>query len=198
MTRWVVFDYGNVISEPNTDLDRLAALLSVPFERFATPYWAFRDAYDHGVPAGEYWRSVARELDRELTDDQVRELTAVDTEGWMVTSPAALALVEELAAAAVPLALLSNAPSAFGRAVEAQPWAGHFRHLLFSGDLGVGKPAPAIWRALTDLLGTRDCVFFDDREENTAGATEAGLTGVHWRNAAHARAELARLGVLPS
>ncbi|MEU4806751.1 HAD family phosphatase [Actinosynnema sp. NPDC023587] len=197
MSRWVVFDYGNVISEANTNLDRLAGMLGVPPDRFATPYWAFRDAYDHGSPEVEYWRSVGRELGVEVSAERAVDLTAVDTEGWLVTSPAALALIGELAAAGVPLALLSNAPSAFGRIVARQPWTSHFRHLVFSGDLGVVKPAPAIWTALADLLGTRDCVFFDDREENTDGATEAGLVGVHWQGAAHARDRLVDLGVLP-
>ncbi|MEV0676761.1 HAD family phosphatase [Actinosynnema sp. NPDC050436] len=196
MSRWVVFDYGNVISETHADLDRLAALLAVPRERFTGPYWAFRDAYDRGEPEEEYWRSVGRAAGVEVSGELARELTAVDTEGWLVTSPASVALVEELAAAGVPLALLSNAPSAFGRAVARQPWARHFRHLVFSGDHGAAKPAPAIWAVLADRLGTRDCVFLDDREENVAGATEAGLTGIHWRTASHARAELVELGLL--
>ncbi|CCH35489.1 HAD-IA family hydrolase [Actinosynnema sp. NPDC047251] len=198
MTRWVVFDYGNVISEANANLDRLAAMLDSPPERFANPYWAFRNAYDHGASEVEYWQSVGRELDRRVSAEQALELTAVDTAGWLVTSPAALALIGELAAADVPLALLSNAPSSFGRIVAEQPWTEPFRHLVFSGDLGVIKPAPAIWTALADRLGTRDCVFFDDREENTDGATEAGLIGIHWRGAAHARDQLVALGVLPA
>ncbi len=196
MSRWVVFDYGRVISESTSALPGLAARLGVPEDRFAAAYWASRHAYDEGISDVEYWRSVGHDLGVEVSDEQAEGLTDLDNEGWLRTSPAALDLIAELAAADVPLALLSNAPSSLGRLVEEEPWAAHFRHLVFSGDLGVAKPAPAIWAALAGRLGTRDCVFFDDRAENVEGAVVAGLTGVLWRDAARAREELVALGVL--
>ncbi|WP_433266443.1 HAD family hydrolase [Actinosynnema sp. CS-041913] len=197
MSRWVVFDYGKVISETPA-LGALAARLGVSEDRFTPVYWASRNAYDHGLPDLEYWRSVADGLGVPMSEELADELTGLDAEGWLRPSPAAVELVVELAAADVPLALLSNAPSSFGRVVSAQPWTEHFRHLVFSGDLGVAKPEPAIWSALAAMLGTRDCVFFDDRPDNVAGATAAGLTGILWQDAAHAREELVRLGVLPA
>jgi len=198
MGGWVVFDYGMVISEPVSTLGELAARLGVPEDRFAPAYWGARHDYDRGLTDLEYWRAVGGALGVPVPEELSRELTELDTTGWLTPSATAVELVVELAAAGVPLALLSNAPSSFGRVVSRQPWTGHFRHLLFSGDLGVAKPAPGIWAALADLLGTRDCVFFDDRPENVAGATEAGLVGVCWQGAAHAREQLSRLGVLPA
>ncbi|NUT90771.1 MAG: HAD family phosphatase [Saccharothrix sp.] len=196
MTRWVVFDYGNVLSEPHTGLTDLAGLLDAPADRFERVYWSFRLAYDHGMSDLEYWRSVGSALDVEVSEGLAERLRRADFAVWLRASPSAVALVEDLAAAGVPLAVLSNAPSSFGRALAGEPWTRHFEHLVFSGDLGVAKPAPEVWASVADVLGSSDCVFFDDRPENVAGAVEAGWVGVEWRGADHARAELARLGLL--
>ncbi|MFI9006959.1 HAD-IA family hydrolase [Actinosynnema sp. NPDC053489] len=100
-----------------------------------------------------------------------------------------MALVAEPAGAGVPPALLSNAPASLARVAEREPWAGHFRHLVFSGDVGVAKPDPRIFAVPAERLGAdpADCAFFDDRPENVAGAVAAGLTGVLWQGPRHAR-----------
>ncbi|MEU5696051.1 HAD family phosphatase [Actinosynnema sp. NPDC020468] len=192
--RWIVFDYGEVISGPQRRLPELAGLAGVPAEEFATAYWAARDAYDRGGSDLEFWRAVVPGVAEELA----AELTEVDIGGWLTFDPATLELIAELDAAGVPLALLSNAPSSFGRRVEGLPWARHFRHLVFSGDLKTAKPDPEIWTALVTRLGAQpgDCVFLDDRPVNVEGATRAGLIGVRWDGSVHAREELVRLAVL--
>ncbi|MEJ2858602.1 MULTISPECIES: HAD family hydrolase [unclassified Saccharothrix] len=196
MTRWVVFDYGNVLSEPHTGLTDLAGLLNAPATRFEEVYWSFRLAYDHGMSDLEYWQSVGKALDVEVTEDLAAELKQADFEVWLRASPSAVSLVEDLSTAGVPLALLSNAPSSFGQALADKPWTRHFKHLVFSGDLGVAKPSPEIWTSTTNLLGSSNCIFFDDRPENVAGAVEAGWTGIEWHGPTHARTELTHLGLL--
>jgi hypothetical protein len=63
-------------------------------------------------------------------------------------------LIGDIAASGTAMAVLSNAPSSMGRLVEAQPWAGAFRQLFFSGDLGLIKPDPQIYRHLLKNLGS--------------------------------------------
>ena len=193
---WIVFDYGEVISTRTAALPTLASMLGAPAERFDDVYWAARDAYDRGQSDLDYWRAVGDVLGTPVSPELAASLTEVDTEGWLQPDPESLALLEELAD--LPLALLSNAPSSFGRAVEEQGWAKNFRHLVFSGDLGVAKPDPAIWEALARQLETTpgECVFFDDRQSNIDGALEAGMGGVLWLGAVPAREQLVRLGVL--
>ncbi|HWO64987.1 MAG TPA: HAD-IA family hydrolase [Umezawaea sp.] len=193
---WIVFDYGEVISTRTAALPTLASMLGAPAERFDDVYWAARDAYDRGQSDLDYWQAIGDVLGTSVSPELAASLTEVDTEGWLQPDPESLALLEELAD--LPLALLSNAPSSFGRAVEEQGWAKNFRHLVFSGDLGVAKPDPAIWEALARQLDTTpgDCVFFDDRQSNIDGAVEAGMGGVLWLGAVPAREQLVRLGVL--
>lgn len=187
--RWVVFDYGEVISEPTGELPALAAMLGVPVVDFARGYWPAREAYDAGGSDLEYWRAVGAAVDVPVDPSLARRLTEVDVRGWLRPEPAVVELLAELESAGVPLALLSNAPVSFARVAEREPWTRHFRHLLFSGDVGVAKPDPRIFAALAERIGAEpaDCVFFDDRQVNVDGAVAAGLRGVLWQGPAHAR-----------
>lgn len=187
--RWVVFDYGEVISEPTRELPALAELLGVPVEDFSRGYWAARHAYDAGQPDLEYWRAVGASVGVPVDEALAGRLTEVDVRGWLRAEPGVVELLAELASAGVPLALLSNAPVSFARTAEREPWTRHFRHLVFSGDLGVAKPDPRIFAALAERIGARpeDCVFFDDRRANVEGAVAAGLQGVLWQGPGHAR-----------
>lgn len=196
--RWIVFDYGEVISQATKALPELAAVVGVEVTAFSAAYWAERDSYDRGRPALEYWGAVGARVGVEVSEAVAAALTDADVAGWLHTDPAALDLLAELEAAGVPLALLSNAPSPFGRAAEREPWARHFRHLVFSGDLGLAKPDARIWVELTDRLGVSpgECLFLDDRQVNVDGAIRAGLLAERWSSAALIRARLVELGLL--
>ncbi|MET9228691.1 HAD-IA family hydrolase [Lentzea sp. NPDC003310] len=189
--RWIVFDFGEVISQRNPARPAMAAKLGVTLAVFETAYWD-RDAYDRGGSDLDYWTRIAGSLGLTLDDAQVGELTAMDNAGWL-DDPVleTVALIEDLAAAGVPLALLSNAPSTFGRLAEKTPWAQHFRHLIFSGDLGCAKPDAEIWQHTATVLGSSDVVFFDDRPSNVEGALAAGWDARLWTSAAAARVQLA-------
>lgn len=195
--RWIVFDFGEVISQRNPALPALAERLGVSLERFEAAYWD-RDAYDRGGSDAEYWSSIGASLGMTFDDSAVRELTALDNAGWL-DDPVVetVALIDELAALDVPLALLSNAPVTFARLAEKEPWAQQFRHLVFSGDLGCAKPDAAIWQHVESVIGSSDVIFFDDRATNVEGALAAGWDARLWTSAAAARVELrAELGDL--
>jgi len=190
--RWIVFDFGEVISRRNPALPALAARLGVPLNRFEEAYWD-RDAYDRGGSDAAYWSLIGSSLGQTFDAAAVRELTALDNAGWL-DDPVAetVALIDDLDAAGIPLALLSNAPLTFARLAEKVPWAKHFQHLIFSGDLGYAKPDVAIWEHLCAVLGTApaDLIFFDDRVPNVEGAQAFGIDARLWTSAAAARLEL--------
>jgi putative hydrolase of the HAD superfamily len=196
--RWIVFDYGEVISRPTGELPALAEVLGADLVKFEDAYWAERDAYDRGLSDHAYWSAVGARLGVEVSPALAAQLTEIDTTGWMSVEPSTMELLADLRAAGTRLALLSNAPSAFGRLVERASWSSTFDHLLFSGDLGVAKPDAEIWAALLARIeaDAGDCVFFDDRQVNIDGAVAYGLSGQLWRTAAQARTHLAAVGVL--
>ncbi len=188
--RWIVFDFGEVISQRNPALPAMASRLGVSLEQFESAYWD-RDAYDRGGSDADYWALIGSSLGLTFDAETVREMTALDNAGWL-DEPVAetVALLEDLSDLGVPLALLSNAPSTFARLAEKVPWAKHFRHLVFSGDLGYAKPDAAIWRHVETVVGSSDLIFYDDRVTNVEGALVAGWDARLWTSAAAARVEL--------
>ncbi|TDD54812.1 HAD family hydrolase [Saccharopolyspora elongata] len=199
MVRWIVFDYGEVISRRTAALPDIAALLGVEAPEFERAYFAERIAYDRGLSDVEYWRAVAARLGKEVDAELSVQLTRADAGGWLETSPETLQLLEDLHRQDVTMAVLSNAPSSFGRAAEQESWARLFKHLIFSGDLRLVKPDAAIYRVLLETLDApaAECLFFDDRQENVDGAREAGLHAERWQGADAARATLRAHGILP-
>jgi putative hydrolase of the HAD superfamily len=169
---WLVFDYGGVISRHTKAIPAMAARVGVPAEAFEPGYWSERDAYDRGLSDLDYWRAVCAHVGVEVDTRLSEDLTRLDIEGWLPTDDETVKLLGRLAGDRARLALLSNAPSSFGRVAERQPWAEHFTHLVFSGDLA-GK------------LGARaaDCLFVDDRQANVDGAVAAGWTAHLWTSA---------------
>ena len=73
-----------------------------------------------------------------------------------------------------------------------------FDGIVVSGDEGVMKPDPRIFRILLERNGIapQAAVFIDDNPANAAAATRLGIHGIHFRSPAQLRRELAALGLL--
>jgi putative hydrolase of the HAD superfamily len=71
--------------------------------------------------------------------------------------------------------------------------------VVISGEVGLRKPQPEIYRLAADRLGHRtdECVFVDDLAPNVRGAAAAGMVGVHHRDVEATVAELEALFGLP-
>jgi putative hydrolase of the HAD superfamily len=74
-----------------------------------------------------------------------------------------------------------------------------FDATVISGDVGMHKPQPEIYRLACERLGVepREAVFVDDLRENVTGAEAVGMAGVLHRDSAATIAELKRLLGLP-
>lgn len=181
-TGWMVFDYGEVISWHRDVRSELAAVLGVPVAPFCAAWAAERPAYDRGATDLAYWQAVGTRVGARVDRVTANRLTALDLSAWSRARPDVVALIADLFAAGIPLALLSNAPRSHARSLRKQAWSKYFRHLLFSGELGTAKPDPAIWRVVSARLGSgpADCLFLDDRPENVASARQAGLRAELW------------------
>jgi 2-haloacid dehalogenase len=73
-----------------------------------------------------------------------------------------------------------------------------FDGMVVSGEIGIVKPDPAIYRHLLerfDLLA-EETLFIDDSTVNIAGAEAAGLNAIHYRSASRLRSDLAGWGLL--
>ena len=123
---WVLFDYGGVISYPpaDEDLALLAAAADAPVPALMEVYWAWRRAYDLAeLDAPGYWRQVGRALGRGYGEAEIAELIRLDQATWLRLQAGTVALIEQLAAAGRPLALLSNAPDELADTITELPLA---------------------------------------------------------------------------
>ena len=191
---WLVFDYGGVISLHTQAVPAMAARVGVAAEVFEPHYWPARVAYDRGCPDIDYWRLVCEPVGVEVDEQLSADLTRMDIEGWLPTDDNTVKLLGQLAGMDARLALLSNAPSSFARVAEREPWAEHFTHLVFSGDLRMAKPDAEIYTALLDTIGAEpaDCLFVDDRQVNIDGARAVGMAAHLWTSADDLAATLVR------
>jgi putative hydrolase of the HAD superfamily len=186
--RYVLFDYGNVICLPQSEAD--AARLAQGIPGFEERYWELRLEFDRGtLNDGEYWSAV---YGRPVAGAELERVIALDVAGWSRPNEETVAIIEELAAGGVPLALLSNAPASIADGVDLLPFMAPISPRFYSGRMGLVKPDQEIYLRVAEGLGVPpgDIVFVDDRLENIAGAEQAGMTGIHFRDAAALRDDL--------
>jgi putative hydrolase of the HAD superfamily len=176
---WLLCDYGEVLSRPPTASDRAALAAAAGWDPvrgdFWEAYWVDRNPYDRAdLTAAEYWRRL---LGRPLVAAQLRQLTKLDTAGWLHPNPSSLAAAERARRRGLRLAILSNAPLEVANGIDAAPWLAPFTRRFFSCRLRAVKPEPAAYEAVLKALGSRpnDIVFFDDRPANVAAAAELGI-----------------------
>jgi putative hydrolase of the HAD superfamily len=197
--RTVIFDYGEVISLPQSPADRaviteLAGITDeAAAERFWTAYFAHRDGLDLGkAGVAAYWRAIADDIGARWDDARVHELWAADFRSWLSVNPAVVDVLADLRAGGTPLALLSNAGPDYGSYFRHGPLGDFFSACYVSGELGLLKPEADIYRHVLDDLGITpaEAIFIDNREPNVAGAEALGITGHVFTDATRLRAFL--------
>lgn len=99
-------------------------------------------------------------------------------------------VVARARAAGVLTGLLSNSwgPEGYLR----ERFEDHFDAVVISGEVGLRKPGPAIFRLATERLGVEPaaCAFVDDLDRNVEVARSLGMYGVLHRDAETTAAEL--------
>ncbi|HEY0935864.1 MAG TPA: HAD family phosphatase [Trebonia sp.] len=199
--RTVIFDYGEVISLTPSAADRhvIEALAGVSGSstvrtRFWTAYHAHRDGLDQGTTGvAAYWHAIARDTGATWDQARIQELWTADFRSWLSVNPAVADILADLHAGGTRLALLSNAGRDFGSYFRHGPLGDFFAACYVSGELGLLKPGPEIYRhALHDLgITAAEAIFTDNRAVNVAGAEALGITGHLFTDADTLRAFLA-------
>jgi 2-haloacid dehalogenase len=79
------------------------------------------------------------------------------------------------------------------------PFLGWFDGTVVSGQEGMAKPDPAIFRLLLDRFGLtpNSTLMIDDTKENLESAGKLGLQTMQFRSSRQVRADLETVGVLP-
>ena len=190
----VVFDVGGVLLEwnPRDVVARLhpdaATQAVIRKQMFEHDDWHEFDrgalTYDGAIE--HFARTTGRSTDetRDLIHATRESLKPID---------GTVRMVDDLAAAGVPLYLLSNMPvSTFDYLVQHHRFFRHFEHLVISGAILLIKPMPAIYEHLAEKTGIvpAESVFIDDLPRNVIAARECGFEAIEFRDAASCREEL--------
>lgn len=123
------------------------------------------------------------------------EALVVDYGGVLTGDRAMIDVVRKVRAAGFKTALLSNSA---GVPNDGTGWDSVFDAVVVSGEVGMRKPDPEIYRHCARTLGvsTSACVFVDDLASNVSGAVAAGMVGIRHVGVDSTVAELeALLGV---
>jgi len=201
--RTVIFDYGEVISLPQSPADRevTRSLAGVDAGPFWHAYFAHRDGLDQGsAGVAAYWRAIADEVGATWDDARVHELWAADFRSWLSINPATIEIIADLKTGGTRLALLSNAGADFGSYFRHGPLGDYFAACYVSGELNMLKPHPEIYQHVLGDLGVSaaDAVFIDNRESNVRGAEAVGITGHVFTDPGKLRAFLTSLAEKPA
>ena len=96
-------------------------------------------------------------------------------------APEMSALVRRARTGGLRTGLLSNS---WGNDYPRDGWDEMFDVVVISGEVGMRKPEPEIFRHVLDLIGLEaaECVFVDDLPHNVAAAVALGMVGVRHRS----------------
>ncbi len=199
--RAVVFDYGMVLSDlqdaaAHAELIRLTGL---PFDRFEELYWADRHAYDEGKLSGiEFWRKLVRDGGLIRSETEIQQLNFLDGQMWSTVNERMVAWQAELKKRGLLTGILSNMGDTVLEVLLAtHAWIANFDVHVWSYQLRIAKPDPAIYRHTLEKLGTKpeETLFLDDRLVNIEAARELGILGIQFTNADALRQELIAAGL---
>jgi HAD superfamily hydrolase (TIGR01509 family) len=174
MTRWIVFDAMGVIFEEGDDI--INGLVPFLHRRGFTRlepeavHTVYRRASLGQITPRAFWEAIGLAGEYPAIEKEY-----LDT--CLQLDPAFVDTAERLSRN-YSLAVLSN---------DILEWSAHLRRrhgldrlfqaAVISGEAGVRKPAPEIYRILLDRLNAKgeDCAFIDDRIPNLAPAAALGI-----------------------
>jgi len=199
--RAVVFDYGMVLTgPPNPEAHAaLLRLTELPFERFESLYWVDRHAYDEGKLTGiAFWQKLVRDGGLNLSQETIEELNRWDALMWTTENPAMIAWQSALKQRGLLTAILSNMGDSVLESVERNfRWIHCFDVLVWSFQIRLAKPDPAIYRYMLAKLGTlpEETLFLDDKPENIQAARALGMKAILFSTVEQLRADLLATGL---
>jgi putative hydrolase of the HAD superfamily len=176
----------------------MVRITGLPLEKFESLYWADRHAYDEGKLSGiTFWQKFVRDAGLNLPPGSVEELNRWDARMWTTQNPAMVAWHAELKQHGLLTAILSNMGDSVLESIEREfTWIHHFDVLVWSYQLGMAKPDPAIYQHVLRELGTQpeETLFLDDKLVNIQAAEALGMQAIEFSTVERLRADLIARG----
>ena len=197
----VLFDLGGVLIDWNPRyFFRSKFKNEADMEYFLTSVCT--SEWNRSIDAGKPFAVAVRERQAELPE--YAELIGYWHTGWAEMLGEALSgtveILRELKGQGRQLCALSNwSAETFPLAQERFDFLAWFSRIIVSGQVGLAKPDPAIFRLALEQCGlvAERTLFIDDVLENVEVARSLGLQAIQFRSPEQLRAELVARGVLP-
>ena len=199
--RAVIFDYGMVLTgQPDQEAHAaMVRITGLPVDRFESLYWTDRHAYDEGKITGiEFWQNIVRDANLPLSPADIEELNRFDARMWTTQNPVMLAWQLELKQRGILTAILSNmGDSVLANMKREFDWLPRFDVLVWSYQLHMAKPDPAIYLHTLQKLGTRpdETLFIDDKQVNIDAARDLGMPAILFSTVDRLRQDLVASGL---
>jgi putative hydrolase of the HAD superfamily len=177
----------------------LVRLTGLPLARFEELYWADRHAYDEGKLTGlEFWQKMIRDGRINISEADTHRLNLLDGRMWSTVNERMVAWQAALKQKGLLTGILSNMGDTVLEVLLAtHSWISNFDVHVWSYQLRLAKPDPAIYRHLLEKLGTQpgETLFLDDKLENIIAARELGIQAIQFSNADKLREDLVSAGL---
>jgi putative hydrolase of the HAD superfamily len=179
--------------------EKLLSITGLPLAQFESLYWADRPAYDEGKLTGiGYWQKFLREAGLPPDQEKVEELNRWDVRMWTTQNPVMVAWQLAVKQRGLLTAILSNMGDAVLASVEREfDWIRSFDLLVWSCEVGLVKPDPAIYRHMLAELGTRpeETLFIDDKLPNVEAARALKIQTIEFSSVERLREDLIAVGL---
>ncbi len=196
----VIFDLGNVLIrwDPRNLYRKLFGDDTDAMERFLAevchPEWnerqdagrTWQEAIDEAIAHHPQHEALIRAY--RLRWDEMLDGAILET----------VAVLQQLRDSGTRLLALTNwSRETFPVALERYEFLHWFEGILVSGEEGLIKPDPAIFRRLISRfdVDVSRAIFIDDSPRNVDGAQRVGLQAIHFENADKLRSDLRALGL---
>jgi len=196
----VVFDLGGVLIDwnPRHLYRKIFGADEAGMERFLAevcgPEW------NASLDAGRPFSEAVAELTAAHPEEA--ELIAAYKTRWPEMLGGAfeetVAILREVRRAGYRTYALSNwSAETFGITRPLYPFLDEMDGILISGEIGIGKPNPAIFREFLSRFDVwpEKTIYIDDWDLNVATARALGMTAIFFRDATRLRADLRGLGL---
>lgn len=190
----IVFDFGGVLTgELNRDAVITFIRQSFHFsaEEFEKVNQEKRLAVKQGKTDEEFWISYAKNKGIKLPANWSASFRSV-MKNAIGVNPEMYALVDQLKAQQIPVALLSNIDDRLSKLIRDFGLYEPFEPCLLSCEIGVEKPDLKAYELLLKTLNlpAKDVIFIDDRPENIEAAKTIGLDAILFESEQQLRTDL--------
>jgi FMN phosphatase YigB (HAD superfamily) len=177
--RAVAFDWGGVFTEGTFDgraIAALSTLLGRSEDQVARVYYPLMELFEVGAfDLPTFQQRLSRALDVEVDEPVFREafLSAPRDR------PAMFEVVSGVPERYAVAVLSNNVPELCDR-VRTDPRLNRVEHFVFSNEIGLRKPDPGAFAALSEALAlpAAATVFIDDNAANIAACEAMGFRGI--------------------